>query len=499
MQSVSTLSTRFRFGRPTTGNCVAVMIDGKDAFEQMYDRISRAEKSVLIANYDLDPGLKFARSYPGAEPSRPIKSACRAPIADARIDPDSRTCTLKDLLVKKARQGVDVKVLVWQPRLALRILPGADERGINSREGDVEELGRIARKLGVPERLQVRVDSTAPTMTSAHHEKIVVIDGCVGFCGGLDLSRGKWDVSTHDYESSLRDPDSEPWHDVHSMVKGPAVWDLACHFWQRWFYAETKDREKAQQLVALAAVEEAGDTPVTALRTWKEMDRSGGIGAWYSEIFRKAEKGIYIENQFPFQTKALTRILARRLREARDLLVIIVGPMEPNLPGFVGSMIAKMSVKDVDRNLALLRKASGGRLLTFSLVSQHKTVPALRRQIYVHSKLMIADDRWMTLGSANLDKNGLADSTELNLGITSDELAAKTRLRLWQEHTGGMPRARLGDFAEGFEALKRLAEENGERVAQGRPIAGSIYFYNFEEEGLPPPYPGAGNGKSGLL
>lgn len=103
-------------------------------------------------------------------------------------------------------------------------------------------------------------------------------------------------------------------------------------------------------------------------------------------------------------------------------------------------------------------------------------MPTLRRQIYVHSKLMIADDRWMTLGSANLDKNGLADSTELNLGITSKELAAKTRLRLWLEHTGGMPRAKLEDFGEGFEVLKRLAEENGERVAQGRPIAGSIYF-----------------------
>jgi phosphatidylserine/phosphatidylglycerophosphate/cardiolipin synthase-like enzyme len=489
MQSVSTLSTRFRFGRPTVGNCVAVMIDGKDTFEQMYDRIFRAERSILIANYDLDPGLKFARSYPDTQMSRPIKSACKTPIADTKINPDSRTCTLKDILVEKARQGVDVKVIVWQPRLALRILPGADERGINSREDDVEELGRIARKLGVPGRLQVRVDSTAPAMTAAHHEKIVVIDCSVGFCGGLDLSQGKWDVSTHDYESSLRDPGSEPWHDIHAMVKGPVVWDLACHFWQRWFYAETKDTEKAQQLVAIAAAEEAGDTPVTALRTWKQMDRSGGIGAWYAEIFRKAEKGIYIENQFPFQAKALTRLLVKRLKEARDLQVVVVGPMEPNLPGFVGSMIARISVKDVNKNLALLRKASGGRLATFSLISQHKTVPTLRRQIYVHSKLMIADDRWMTLGSANLDKNGLADSTELNLGITSEELAAKTRLRLWQEHTGGMPRAKLADFAEGFEIWKRLAKENGERVAHGKPLAGSIYCYNFEEEGLPPPYP----------
>jgi phosphatidylserine/phosphatidylglycerophosphate/cardiolipin synthase-like enzyme len=46
------------------------------------------------------------------------------------------------------------------------------------------------------------------------------------------------------------------------------------------------------------------------------------------------------------------------------------------------------------------------------------------------------DDRWITIGSANIDKNGFKDSTEVNLGITSSLLAKQLRKRLWAEHTG---------------------------------------------------------------
>jgi phosphatidylserine/phosphatidylglycerophosphate/cardiolipin synthase-like enzyme len=488
------LSAHATFGKPTDGNCIAITIDGKDTFEQMYDHMLQAERYIYIANYDLDPHLRFARSYPTTLRSAPVRSRCKGSLVTS-IDPESRRYSLQDLLIEKAREGVEVKAIVWQPRIVLRLLPGADERGIDGRADEVETLNAISKSLGMVGRLEVKVDSTAPTLTSAHHEKIIVIDGKVGFCGGLDLSRGKWDLSTHDYESSLRDAGSEPWHDIHVIARGPVVADLERHFRQRWVYAQTKDARQARAVKMPPRNAPEGTVAATALRTWKEMDRNGGIRAWYAEMFRNATTGIYIENQFPFQSRALTNLLARRLKEAPDLRVIIVGPMEPNLPGFVGSMIAKMSVNDVNRNLARLRKISHGRVATFSLISQHKTMPNMRKQIYVHSKVMTVDDRWITVGSANLDKNGVSDSSEFNLGITSDELAAKTRIRLWHEHAGGkISRSRLLNFGEGFEALMALARANGARVSQGKPIVGSVYCYNFAEEGLPPPYSGAPDG-----
>ena len=289
-----------KFGEPADGNCVVVTIDGRDTFEQVYVHLLKAKKSVLLANYDLDPHLRFARAYLAAGRSDLIKSVCSRPLAGS-IAEESRHYTLKNLLVEKARNGVEVKIIVWQPRLVLRLLPGADERGIDGRADDVEILNSIAKSHGMSDMLQVKIDSTAPTLSSAHHEKIMVVDGEVGFCGGFDLSNGKWDTSAHDYESQLRETDAEPWHDVHAIVRGPVVQDLVYHFQQRWMYADMRDKRAVRAAVNVPPrPEPAGSVPVVALRTWKEMDRTGGIKAWYGEMFRKAKAGIYIENQFPF-------------------------------------------------------------------------------------------------------------------------------------------------------------------------------------------------------
>ena len=51
------------------------------------------------------------------------------------------------------------------------------------------------------------------------------------------------DTSKHRYHDPRRDQDSEPWHDLHAMIKGPIVWDLAYHFNQRWAYHEVKDEK----------------------------------------------------------------------------------------------------------------------------------------------------------------------------------------------------------------------------------------------------------------
>ena len=151
---------------------------------------------------------------------------------------------MQELIIEKARKGAIVRIIVWQTTAAARILPGADERGLDGRAEEVEVLNKLAIKYGIEQNLIVKIDNTSPTLSSAHHEKIIVIDNKIGFCGGFDLSRGKWDTSKHDYNDPHRDQDSEPWHDLHAMIKGPIVWDLAYHFNQRWAYHEVKDEKK---------------------------------------------------------------------------------------------------------------------------------------------------------------------------------------------------------------------------------------------------------------
>ena len=262
---------------------------------------------------------------------------------------------LQELIIEKARKGTLIRIIVWQPRLPLRILPGADERGLDGRAEEVEVLNKLTIKYGIEQNLIVKIDNTSPTLSSAHHEKIIVIDNKIGFCGGFDLSRGKWDTSKHEYNNPRRDRDSEPWHDIHAMMKGPIVWDLAYHFNQRWAYYEVKDEKKIRAMDLKPANfpyrGNDGDTKIVALRTWEGTDRDGGVLAWYTNTIRKAKKSIYIENQFPFQNEFITRILCKRLQEQKNLKVIIVGPMEPNLPGLIGSILSKTSVNDVNKHL----------------------------------------------------------------------------------------------------------------------------------------------------
>ena len=81
---------------------------------------------------------------------------------------------------------------------------------------------------------------------------------------------------------------------------------------------------------------------------------------------------------------------------------------------------------------ALIHADDGnGRFLACSVYARTAT---LRDPVYVHAKLMIVDDRWLTVGSANLNEHSLFNDSEVNVVVQDEELARDTRLRLWAEH-----------------------------------------------------------------
>ena len=117
----------------------------------------------------------------------------------------------------------------------------------------------------------------------------------------------------------------------------------------------------------------------------------------------------------------------------------------------------------------------------------------------MHAKVMIVDDKWITIGSANMDNDGFKNSTEVDLGITSPILAQQLRVKLWSEHLteeddSSNNRVDLNSFDEGFDAWKALASDNGTRILRGERIRGHVYYYNFEEMKCPPPYANARGG-----
>ncbi len=75
--------------------------------------------------------------------------------------------------------------------------------------------------------------------------------------------------------------------------------------------------------------------------------------------------------------------------------------------------------------------AGAGRVLACTIYARG---PAHADPIYVHAKVGIVDDRWLTIGSANLNEHSMFNDTEMNLVSHDPGLARETRLRLWAEH-----------------------------------------------------------------
>jgi phosphatidylserine/phosphatidylglycerophosphate/cardiolipin synthase-like enzyme len=89
--------------------------------------------------------------------------------------------------------------------------------------------------------------------------------------------------------------------------------------------------------------------------------------------------------------------------------------------------------EDTRGMLAHLADADAGRGRFLAATIDAMTGSTVDR-LYVHGKIGIVDDRWLTIGSANLNAHSFFNDTEVNVQLADPELARTTRLRLWSEH-----------------------------------------------------------------
>ena len=129
---------------------------------------------------------------------------------------------------------------------------------------------------------------------------------------------------------------------------------------------------------------------------------------------------MYLENQFLWSPE-LVRILVEKLRRppTDDFHVVVLLPARPN-----------NGADDTRGQLGVLVDADHEeRFLACTLYH-----PGERNQVYVHAKIGIVDDTWLSIGSANLNEHSLLNNTEANVITCDASLACERRLRLWREH-----------------------------------------------------------------
>lgn len=404
--------------RARDGNALRVFIDGEDSFNAIAAAVRGAQSHVHLAGWHMETGFVLL-----AEPDE---------------------VTLRDLL-EEAGAVAEVRVLVWGGAP----LPPP----FRPRRREAKELREQLNGLG---GVTVALDSKE-RLLHCHHEKIVVIDGDVAFVGGLDFSTigaSRLDGSDH--------PPREPmgWHDATVELRGPIVADVADHFGMRWKEVTGRSLSPAE------APAPAGDVRAQIVRTVPEKvygslpNGEFGILGAYVKALQKAREFIYLENQFLWSSE-IVKLLAQKLSEppSDDFRLLVLLPSKPTT-----------GKDDTLGQLAVLAEADrDNRFLACTLYGRGdgRAVP-----VYVHAKVGIVDDQWLTIGSGNLNNHSLFNDTEMNVVVRDEPLARDTRLRLWTEHLE-VPRSRLENLTPTSavdELWRPIAEDQQERRAAGQPL-----------------------------
>jgi phosphatidylserine/phosphatidylglycerophosphate/cardiolipin synthase-like enzyme len=173
-------------------------------------------------------------------------------------------------------------------------------------------------------------------------------------------------------------------------------------------------------------------------------DGERSIARAYIKALRRARSFVYIEDQYLWSTE-VAGVLASALHRVRDLRLIAVVPRYPDRDGYVSGPLQRIGQVEA---VELVRRAGGDRVGLFDLENENGD------PIYVHAKVCIVDDVWMTIGSDNLNLRSWTHDSELtcalldptvderaprdpaNLGDGARRLPRDVRLRLWREHLG---------------------------------------------------------------
>ncbi|HEX6002676.1 MAG TPA: VTT domain-containing protein [Burkholderiales bacterium] len=388
---------------------VALLVDAEQYFRAFARAAENARYSIVILAWDFDSRIRLHWD-PGGPPSE--------------LGP------FLNWLVRR-RRSLQVRVLDWDYPMLF---------GTDREFPPIYGFGWKPRR-----RVHLRYDNTHP-VGGSQHQKIVVIDDALAFCGGLDLADRHWDTCEHranDPRRTSRSVPYPPFHDVMCAVDGEAAQRLAHLARERWL------RATGESLPPLpgtndpwpAAMEpQITDVHLGIARTAPKADdrpEVREVETLYADMIARARQRIYIENQY-FTANSVGEALAARLAERGGPEIVLVlrllshGWLEEHTMHILRTRLLR-KLREVDHE---------GRF--------HVYYPDIRGLaqgtcIDVHSKVMVVDDEWLRIGSANLSNRSMGLDVECDLTLEARGEAriarpvADFRHRLVGEHLGVAP------------------------------------------------------------
>jgi phospholipase D1/2 len=398
-----------------------VLIDGGAYFGALRKAMVAARSSIFIVGWDVDSRTPL--------------------VGEGGMVDDGLPTRLGDFLsaLVERRPELQVNVLLWDYSMVYAL-----ER---------EPLPHLNLQWATPPQISVCLDDALPAGAS-HHQKIVVVDDAVAFSGGLDLTIRRWDTPAHQIDDARRvDPQGQsyrPFHDIQMCVDGAAASALSEIVRERWGRAtceESGPPGPRGDRWPNGLVPDFRNVEVGIARTRPQFDGEPAVHeveALFLRSIAAAEKSIYIENQF-LTVPTVADALIDRLKAAPELQVLIVSPNVHQ------SWLEERSM-NTGRRRFLERLAQAGVADRVRLRFPYIPGDDTGEGVMVHAKLMIVDDNFLRIGSANLNNRSMGMDSECDLAIEAKggddrRVIAAIRNRLLGEHLGVDER----DVAQAFK------------------------------------------------
>jgi phosphatidylserine/phosphatidylglycerophosphate/cardiolipin synthase-like enzyme len=323
-----------------------------------------------------------------------------------------------------------------------------------------------------------------PASPASHHQKIVIVDGKIAFTGGLNVTDQYLDTQKHQKPAL-------PWHDIFVKVEGSTVRQFIRNYIGLWNQERSraeaflKDAYRALYFkvhtqpvigpttnlteamiptVLTSALPAKIPSQVHRTITKKGTDPSGvptvvreDILEGYVQAISQAQSFIYVENQY-FREKIIADAIVQQHKAKPDLQTIILLPKV--IEEFLKTAGDELSQHGAALQFDLLdtmKTAIGAKLGLFTLNRKDNKL------IYVHSKLLIIDDKFASIGSANCNPRSFRMDTELDFVWFNDGVVQKLRIDLWKEALGnpsGLNSWKPADFITNWFEIAKKNQNN---------------------------------------
>lgn len=326
----------------TTNNSASLLVDGRATFNAIIDAINDA-KSFIHMEYYI-----FAMDTIGKE----ILAA----------------------LARKSAEGVEVKLLV------------DDVGSWELRDEDFEYIASLG--IEIETFMPVRFHKLTSKVNYRNHRKIVVVDGQIGFTGGINIADNYIDGGR----------DFAAWHDLHIRLHGDSVNYLETIFIADWYYCKQEELTNEKYFPKKC---DCGKIPIQIAASGPDSDWPAIMMGMFS-VIASAQKYVYICT--PYLAPSETVLTAIKAAGMSDIDVRILIPKRSD--SWLTHKCSRSYVKELQRaNVKIYFYTKG----------------------FVHAKTIVADDSVAVVGSANLDFRSFEQNFEASAFVYDSETAMKLR------------------------------------------------------------------------